>query len=194
MRRPISIVRAATIRVRRCPRAIRPIVRWSASGTGVAAPGASTIRTISRTRRGLLAEEQRAGAHRRMIAASRACAAPAWSNRAMARSRPRSTAPAAITAVLNSSGASATRPARQLAPPTINAGPGPMPGRDMSAGSAHCFLKKEIKPPRRKPGFTRAWSGNIACRRRNVMHGARGNRPSLDGPGFGRAGQPRSSR
>jgi len=48
-----------------------------------------------RRRRGLLAEEQRAPAHPGQIAASRACAAPAWSNRAMARSKPRSTGPAA---------------------------------------------------------------------------------------------------
>ena len=104
--------------------------------------------------RGLLAEEQRAGAHRRMTAASPACAAPAWSSRAMARSKPRSTARAAITAALSSSAASATRPARQPAPPTTNAAPGPMRAPGYVGREAHCFLKKEIKPPRRKPGFT----------------------------------------
>jgi hypothetical protein len=40
--RPISIVRAAIIRVRRLPRAIRRIVRWCASATGAAGRGAST--------------------------------------------------------------------------------------------------------------------------------------------------------
>ena len=49
--------------------------------------------------------------------------------------------------------ARATKPARRPAPRTTNAGPGPMRGRAMSARKPHCFLKKEIKPPRRKPGF-----------------------------------------
>ena len=46
--RPISIARAATTRVRRSLPAIRRIARWCASATGVAGPGASTIRPTCR--------------------------------------------------------------------------------------------------------------------------------------------------
>ena len=49
--------------------------------------------------------------------------------------------------------ATATRPARRPAPPTTNAGPGPMRAPGYVGKEAHCFLKKEIKPPRRKAGF-----------------------------------------
>ena len=50
--------------------------------------------------------------------------------------------------------ARATTPARPPAPPTTNAAPGPMRGPGYAGKDAHCFLKKDIKPPRRKAGFT----------------------------------------
>ena len=102
----------------------------------------------------MLAEEQRAGAHRRTIAASPACAAPAWSNRATARSKPRSTAFGGdyrnfeLKSGEGDEACKAACTADNKCRAWTYARPGYV-GRD-----AHCFLKKEIKPPRRKAGFT----------------------------------------
>ena len=90
----------------------------------------------------------------RTIAASRACAAPAWSNRATG-------------AVENS----IDRPGGDYKNFDVKSGEGDEPcqaactadnkcrawtyARPGYVGKeAHCFLKKEIKPPRRRAGFT----------------------------------------
>ena len=151
-RRPISTGPAATMRVRRFPPAIRRIARWCANATGAAAPGASIIRPMPPEARcaGSRAMCRRAP---RIIAASPACAAPAWSSSISVRSNRRSTGSAATIAISiwkaaeGDEACKAACTADNKCRAWTYARPGYV-GRD-----AHCYLKKDIKPPRRKPGF-----------------------------------------
>ena len=79
-----------------------------------------------RQRRGMLAEEQRAGACAGQLLRFGRARRRRGRTEATARSKPRSTAPAATTTASTSRAAKATRPARRPAPPTTSAGPGPM--------------------------------------------------------------------
>ena len=149
-RRPISTGPAATISARRSRR--RPEdCALLASATAAAAPGASTI--PRRQRRGVLAGEHRAGAR----------AGRLLHLRCPRRRRDRAAHRHVETSIDRFGGdfknfeLNARRRRRRLqgrlhrrqAVPRLHLCPSRLCRQD-----AHCFLKKEIKPPRRKAGFT----------------------------------------
>ena len=102
----------------------------------------------------MLAEEQRAGAGARIIAASPACAAPAWSSRrnsAIETSIDRFGGDYSNFDVKGGSEGDDECKAACTADNKCRAWTYARPG--YAGKEAHCFLKKDIKPPRRKAGF-----------------------------------------
>ena len=89
--------------------------------------------TDLRQPRGVLAQEQRAGAGAEQLLRLRRARRRRGRAPQRDESKPRSTASAATTRISISRAATATTPARPPAPPTTNAAPGPMPGRAMPA-------------------------------------------------------------
>ena len=95
----------------------------------------------------------------RAIAASPACAAPAWSSRAtvpIETSIDRFGGDYKNFDLKSGDGDDACK-AACAADNKCRAWTYARPG--YAGKEAHCFLKKDIKPPRRKAGFTRAWCG-----------------------------------
>ena len=88
-----------------------------------------------------------------MIAASRACAAPAWWSRATARSKPRSTVAGGDYRSFGLKRAEGDEVCKAACTEDNKCRAWTYARPGYVGKEAHCFLKKEIKPPRRKPGF-----------------------------------------